>query len=239
MCWSETASIGMVGLGVAAVVVAARRGETPAIPVTLGFFTIIEALQVAGYQVLDQCGTPENQAVTMLSYLHIALQPIFINAFAMATAPGPVSPRMRRVVYVVAGTLSALLLVRLVPWDWAGSCQPGRVLCGPAWCTISGNWHLGWQVPLNNMWNELTGLYIRQFQLFDYQLAAFVLPLIYGAWRLVVLNVAAGPVLSTFLTDNPNEMPAIWCLFSICIILVSLSPVLRQRLLGSQVPATV
>ncbi len=235
MCWSENASIAMVGLGAAATLVTARRGEAPAIPVTIGYFTLMEALQVAGYRVLDQCGTSANQTVTILSYLHIALQPLFINAFAMAVAPTAVSARMRRNVYAFAALCSVMLLMRLVPFDWAGPCLPGRVLCGPEWCTISGNWHLGWQVPLNNMWETLTGIYFKPFQFSDYLLASFVLPLFYGAWRFVVFNLAAGPILANILTNNANEMPAIWCLFSIGILLVGLSPELRRRLLGSQI----
>jgi len=87
MCWSEGASVAMVGIGAVATVVTMRRGEPAAIPATLGFFTVMEALQVGGYAVLDQCGSRVNQADTLLSFLHIALQPLFINAFAMAVAP--------------------------------------------------------------------------------------------------------------------------------------------------------
>ena len=62
-----------------------------------------------------------------------------------------------------------------------------------------------------------------------YLLVAFLLPLAYGAWRLVVFHALAGPILASALTDNPNEMPAIWCLFSIGILLIGLSPMIRHR----------
>ena len=61
-----------------------------------------------------------------------------------------------------------------------------------------------------------------------YWLAVFLLPLIYGAWRFVIFHALAGPILASLLTSNPNETPAIWCLFSIGIILIGLSPLIRR-----------
>ena len=50
-----------------------------------GYFTVMEGLQVWGYTVVDSCGTPQNQAVTLLSYLHIAFQPMVFNATTTPT----------------------------------------------------------------------------------------------------------------------------------------------------------
>ena len=61
-------------------------------------------------------------------------------------------------------------------------------------------------------------------QFASYLFAVFVLPLLYGAWRFVLFHLAAGPILAWLLTDDLNEMPAIWCLLSIGIIVISLSP---------------
>lgn len=61
-------------------------------------------------------------------------------------------------------------------------------------------------------------------------IAAFGVPLIYGAWRFVLVHAFAGPILAAALTTNPNEMPAIWCLFSIAILLISLSPQVRHHM---------
>ena len=229
MCWSETATLSMVGLGTAATIVAARRGEPKAIWLTMGYFTAMEVLQAAGYRVVDQCGSPVNQSVTVLSYLHIAFQPLFINAFAMALVGDQVTPRMRRAVYGLAGLATALLLLRLVPMEWAGLCRPGDALCGPEFCTISGDWHLGWQMPINDMWRAMLPFLDTFGQFPAYMLAAFLLPLIYGAWRFVVLHALTGPILAAIITDNGNEMPAVWCLFSIGILIIGLSPMIRRQ----------
>lgn len=227
MCWSATASIVMVAAGGAATAVTYLKGEPRAIWATIGFFTAMEALQAAGYAVVDQCGSPANTTITALSYLHIALQPLFINAFAMIIAPIPPDRRVRRWVWGVAGLASALLLLRLVPLPAFGTCAPGEVLCGPAWCLRSGDWHIAWEVPLNGLPATL-GL---PLQFPAYMLAVFVLPLAYGAWRFVLFHALVGPALAWSLTRDANEMPAVWCLFSIGILATSLSPALRYRVM--------
>lgn len=227
MCFSNTATLAMIGLGTAATVITARRGEPAAIPLTLAYFTLMEGLQAVGYQVVDQCGTPVNRAVTVASYVHIGLQPLVINAFLLAITPGPVSPAMRRTVLGLAGLGSALVLARLLP---IGTCPPGQVLCGPGFCTRSGEWHIAWDMPLNGMWNWLQPLTDGMASFPAYVAAVFLLPLAYGAWRFVLMHAALGPVLATLLTDDPGEMPAIWCLFSVGLLLMGLSPAIRRGL---------
>ncbi len=237
MCWNATASVAMVGLGAAAVAITVARGEPKAIWLTLGYFTAMEALQAAGYAVVDECGTPVNQSITVLSYLHIAFQPLFINAFAMAIAPAPVSARVRCWVYGVAAVCSALMLFRLAPVDWAGACEPGDILCGEAFCLVSGNWHIAWEMPLNGLYDVVSDLIGFHIDFPDYYIAVFLLPLIYGSWRFVLFHFAAGPILASVLTSNPNEMPAVWCLFSIGILIIGLSPFVRHTVMRAHRPA--
>lgn len=229
MCWSATASIGMVGIGAVVTAVAASRGQPRAIWLTLGYFTVMEALQAAGYAVVDQCGAASNQAITLLSYLHIVFQPFFINAFAMELVPGPVKARLRRSVYLCCAASSAVMLAQLYPFEWAGSCRPGAALCGDELCLVSGEWHIAWNIPYNGLLLPLENALGIQSSLPTYFLAAFVMPLAYGAWRLVIFHALAGPILANALTANPNEVPAVWCLFSIGLLLIGLSPLIRRR----------
>ncbi|MCA2010378.1 DUF5765 domain-containing protein [Pararhodobacter sp. CCB-MM2] len=233
MCWTMGVSAAMVALGGASTVVSARRKDPLAIPVTLGYFTLMEALQVAGYAVIDQCGTPVNESVTMLSVLHIVFQPLFINAFAMALVAKPVSNAMKVLVFSLCAASSVLMLLQLYPFEWAGTCAPGSQLCAERLCTVSGDWHQAWDVPYNGMLVSLEGWTGTHWGFPSYMLVAFALPLIYGAWRLVIFHLAAGPIAASLLTDNPNEVPAIWCLFSIVIVLVALSPLVRRSVTGA------
>lgn len=205
-----------------------HQNQPRAIWITLGYFTIMEALQVAGYLVLDQCGTPANKTVTLLSYLHIVFQPFFINAFAMELVPAPVRRRVRVGVMALCAVSASVMLAQVLPASVLGTCQPGTPLCAEAWCTVSGTWHIAWDVPYNGLLTGFEAWIGSQSGFPTYMVTVFVLPLLYGAWRFVLLHAVSGPVLAWALTSNPNEMPAVWCLFSIAILVMSLSPAIRR-----------
>jgi hypothetical protein len=217
----------MTGIGAAAAFVSYRRKDATAIWLTLGYFSVMEALQVAGYSVLDQCGAAENRAVTLASYLHIAFQPFFINAFAMELVPEAAKARTKRWVYALCGVSAVVMIAQLVPWQGAGKCLPGSPLCASNLCTVSGNWHIAWNIPYNGLLLPFENAVGIHSGFPTYMIAAFLLPLVYGAWRFTFMHALVGPILAQSLTDNPNEMPAVWCLFSIFILFISLS--LRTR----------
>jgi hypothetical protein len=237
MCFSLTISAAMVGLGGVATVLTIRRRDHPVVPLALGYFTAMEALQVAGYMVLDQCASPANQTVTLLSVLHIAFQPFVINAFALSLVARGVNPRMQVAVYTLCALSAVVMLLQLYPFAWAGTCLPGSSLCADQLCTVSGDWHLAWDVPYNGLLAWISLPVIGNWGFPTYMLVVFVLPLFYGAWRLVLFHALAGPILAGLLTGNPNEVPAIWCLFSIGIVLIALSPAIRRRFEGRPLPA--
>ncbi|NNE87167.1 MAG: hypothetical protein HKN27_03745 [Silicimonas sp.] len=228
MCWSAEASVAMVAVGGLATAVARHQKQPVAIWGTLGYFTAMEALQVGGYAVLDQCGTPANRAVSVLSYLHIAFQPIFINLFAMELVPEPVKQRVRGWVLAICAASAAIMLLQLVPLPSFGACVPGTPLCAEALCTVSGAWHIAWDIPYNGLMVPIEQAFGLSSGFPSYMVAVFILPLVYGAWRFVVMHAFAGPILAQTLTSNPNEMPAVWCLFSIAILCVALSPLVRR-----------
>jgi hypothetical protein len=101
-------------------------------------------------------------------------------------------------------------------------CRVGyEPFCGEHICSVSGNWHIAWQAPLNNAipWAN-----------FGYYLPVFVLPILYGSWRFTLYHIVIGPSLARLLTDNINEWPAIWCLLSIGMLLIVIKTPLRQLL---------
>lgn len=232
MCWGLAASAGMAGLGAVAVAITMRRGRPPAVPLTLAYFSFMETLQAVGYLVVDQCANPLNQTIAFLSFLHIVFQPFFINAFAMALMPQPVQADVRGTVYAICAACAVVMLVQLYPFDWAGACRPGGALCGPSLCTVSGEWHIGWEVPYNGFMLPFERFVGTEAPFPTYALAAFIVPICYGAWRFAVFHALLGPGFAMLLTDDPREMPAIWCLFSVGIVLLSLNPWLWRRLQG-------
>ncbi|WP_417684803.1 DUF5765 domain-containing protein [Roseibium sp.] len=224
MCWSESVTFAMVASGSAATLYAMHKRMPSAISATLGYFTVMEGLQAIGYSYADACGSPVNQTVTLLSYLHIAFQPFFINALAMELVPHEVRRNVRGWVFGACFVSTIFMLVQLYPMDWAGLCRDGQPLCGPVLCLVSGSWHIGWEIPFNGIsipFDDLVGMNVG-FP--TYLATAFVLPLLYGSWRFVIFHTLVGPFLAYHLTGNLNEMPAVWCLFSIGILVIALVP---------------
>ena len=156
MCWSLGVSTGMVVVGTAATVYTARKGQPAAIYLTIGYFTIMEALQAAGYLVVNQCGLAANQVLTLLSVLHITFQPFFVNAFAMELIPAEVRHKIAFVVYGLCFASAIFMLMQLYPFDWATPCRMGQYLCGNELCMRSGAWHIAWDIPYNDFTIPLT-----------------------------------------------------------------------------------
>ena len=230
MCWSAEISVAFTVVGAVATGVAARRGAPAPIWGALGYFTAMEALQVSGYAVVDACGTTANQTVTVLSYLHIVFQPLVINLFALELVAPETKARVRRVVLGLAALSAVVMLVQLVPVAAWGRCAPGSPLCGEAFCTATGTWHIAWHVPYNGLLAPFDQMFGTNAGFPSYMLTVFVLPLFYGAWRFVAAHAVTGPMLAWALTGNANEMPAVWCLFSILILFIALSPLVRRQI---------
>lgn len=227
MCWSLEASAAMAVAGTAAAVVCWRQGQPLAVWAALGYFTVMEVLQLAGYLTVNDCSSAANKGTTLLSYLHIAFQPIVINAFVLELVPSAVKRRCRSWVLALSCAATGVMLLQLVPLPALGTCAAGAPMCAEVLCTVSGNWHIAWNVPYNGLLVPLDNALGVQSGFPVYMAAVFLMPLVYGAWRFVLMHAATGPVLAWVLTSNPDEMPAVWCLFSIVILCIGLSPWVR------------
>jgi len=211
MCWSFGASTVLAILGIIASFILYKSKKYHGLWIPLFYFSIMELLQAVTYLVLNRCSLPLNQIFTVLGYFHIAFQPFFINNAFMFFIPKEVRQKISGMVYSICFIGALLTLAQLIPFTFAGMCRQGvDVLCGTNICSASGSWHLAWFLPLN-------GLAILTF--FGYTLPAFILPLIYGAWKPTIYHIIFGPLLAWLLSPNPNEFPATWCLFSIAFIL--------------------
>lgn len=223
MCWTAAASLalGATGLGTAAVL--HKRGESYGFTIPLAYFSLMELLQFASYSSIDLCALSTNTLLTLLSYIHIAFQPIFINMFLMYLLPTRVRKRTQVLAYAAASIVTILLLIKLVPFVPESLCTIGQTLCGPTMCTVSGTWHLAWSVPTYT-WPLAGDPFIY------YAVGAFLVPLFYGAWMGVLRTIVTGPILAYALTGgNPLEWAAVWCLFSVGMVLSLLIYKLSQN----------
>jgi hypothetical protein len=221
MCWNGPASATLATVGIASTTYIALKGEDKRLWIPLAYFSLMELLQAVTYTVIDQCGLPLNQVLTLLGSLHIAFQPFFINSVSMHFIPEAIYRRIHPWVYVSCfiGTILCLLLI--YPFEWTGTCNIGHVpFCDHHLCSVSGNWHIAWGAPLN----DLEWLYLGYF------IPAFFIPLLYGSWKFTLYHILIGPGLASLLTNNINEWPAVWCLMSIGLLLIVIKTPLRQLL---------
>jgi hypothetical protein len=197
--------------------------------IPLVYFTAMEALQAVQYTVVDLCGLPMNEILTVVGYIHIAFQPFFINMVAMYFIPEEIKKKISKYVYMLCGFAAISMLIQLFPAEWAGQCLQGSMLCGEALCTVTGSWHIAWDLPLNGLYNVL----FEQFHMPmpGYVLIGILLPFIYGSWKLNSYQLLFGLVFASLMTNNPNEAAAIWCLLSVGIVMLIVSPKpLREHL---------
>lgn len=226
MCWSGEASAVLATVGLGTTLYAAYKREPLPLWIALGYFSLMELLQAFTYPVIDQCSLPANQIATLLGYLHIAFQPFFINALSLHFVPERIARRVAPWTYAFCFFSVLTMLIQVYPFEWAGLCHEDRTLCGPILCSVSGNWHIAWVLPTNNIGDWFT--YTPSHGFPTYLAAAFIVPLLYGAWRITLYHALVGPILANMTTDNLNEWPAIWCLLSIGILLLVVKTPLRR-----------
>ncbi len=147
----------------------------------------------------------------------------------MELVPKPVRVRIRHWVYFICCLCTAVILAQLYPFAGVESCRIGEPMCGTEFCVVSGEWHIAWNIPYNGLLHPFQDPYGYLVGIPTYFFAVFLLPLVYGAWRFVVFHALVGPLLAWSLTYNLNELPAIWCLFSIGILLIGSSPLINRR----------
>ncbi len=233
MCWSGEASAVLAVTGFASTTFFYRKGESKVLCLALAYFSLMELLQAFTYTVIDQCSNPSNQIATFLGYMHIAFQPFFVNAVAMYFIPQNMRRRIAPWVYSLCFTAAVIFMMRIYPFEWATFCfdkhyklmfaeeiRFSMPFCGKQICSTSGDWHIAWAIPANGSL-AMANAYIY---------AAFLLPLIFGSWKLVLYHVLTGPLLAFLTTDNMNEWAAVWCLYSIGLLLLLIKTPVRKYL---------
>lgn len=237
MCWSGEASYALAAAGLAATGYAAWKKDSPLLWLPLMYFSGMELLQGYTYSVIDQCGLGANRFATLLSYLHIAFQPFFGAMMALYFVPAAVRRLAWPICLAACSISAAVMIVQLQPLEAAGLCTPGRLLCGPQMCSVTGNWHIAWQVPVNGMFEGMAAasqgwpwhrLFADAFP--TYPIAMFLVPFLLGSWKLVIYHLLMGPVLARLTTSNPNEIPAVWCLLSIGFLMIAIKTPVRRYL---------
>lgn len=233
MCWSGEASAVLATAGFASTAYFYRKGESKALCAALAYFSLMELLQAYTYTVIDQCFNPRNQVATFLGYMHIAFQPFFVNAVAMHFIPPTLRKRISLWVYSLCFAAAVVFMMRIYPFSWGEFCfdksyqllfnsdiKFSMPFCGERICSTSGEWHIAWAIPAKG------GIGMANAYIY----ATFLLPLLYGSWKVVLYHAITGPLLSFLTTNNMNEWAAVWCLYSIGLLLLLIKTPIRHYL---------
>jgi hypothetical protein len=221
MCWSGEASTVLAAVGIGSTAYAALHGEDKRLWLPLGYFSLMEVLQAYTYTVIDDCASPGNQVATLLGYLHIVFQPFLANLISLYFVPRPVREAIEPWVYAIVSVGAVCMLVSVYPFGWAHSCHVGvEIFCGQRICSVSGDWHIAWEINRT----------VVALGVIPYVLSTFALPVLYGSWRMTLYHAVSGPGLAWLTTGNPNEMAAVWCLYSIGLLLIVAKTRLRSLL---------
>ncbi len=221
MCWSGEASAAIALGGLTSAYLLKRKGEPKEIYLPPAYFVLMEGLQAVTYIVVGDCSSAYNVWLTRIAMAHISFQPFFINMLGMEFVDKSVKRRILPYVYAICAVVAVACLARMIPaYDLLGRCELGRAMCSHTQtCAYRGEWHIGWNVLLNGF-NEGWRWYVA---------AAFILPVLYGAWKWSLYHYLVGPLLASFTTSDVSERPAVWCLFSTCIIALLVNSRLRNH----------
>ena len=230
MCWSGEASAVLASVGLATTVYAAYKKEDPRLWLALGYFSLMELLQAFTYSVIDQCSLTSNQVATMFGYLHIAFQPFFINAISMYFIPQEIKRKIETPIYIMCFISAIVMILQIYPFPNLGMCPVDYAYCSDKLCSTRGDWHIAWGVPANGMMNFLAlSPWTSMLPMYpSYFIVGFILPLLYGSWRFTLYHFLIGPALASMTTTNLDEIPAIWCLLSIGILLIVVKTPVRR-----------
>ena len=210
MNWEAVITLVFAIAGLAGAFYGWRRNASMALAFPLAYFALMGLLQSFAQTIADQCTLPANQVATLLAYLHFCFQPFFINAVALHFIDKRVASRIDLPVYTLCFTGMTLMLIQLYPFNWAGRCEPGSVMCGELLCTLRDGWHLALMLPITQ--------YLHQIPF--YFLTAILLPILYGSWRFMLAYMLCCPLAAFLITNNMNEWPVLAALLAIPFLLV-------------------
>jgi hypothetical protein len=184
----------------------------------MGYFALMETLQAMQYIWIDQCDNPVNKFLTLLGFFHLAFQPFFTNLY-LGAFMNKAQKRYLPMILIMCMFAGVMMCNRMWMSNGDHLCTKGiESMCGTRTCTFKGNVHLAWQMPLQHCDQDyFTPGFTLHF--FTFFLPSFAL----GMWQYTLFFLFSGPFTGRALTDHQDEIPSIWCFFSIAQLLLPLA----------------
>ena len=200
MCFSEKISllIGLIGLSSSIYLYNINKYAS----IGIGYFALMEILQYFQYKYINKCNNNYNKLLTIIGYLHICFQPLFVNIWLFAFTKNP------NYTFIYLSLFAGFLLAsRILFVSDEEICDTNNEpLCGYNTCSFSGKRHIAWNVrlraPGKHWFTPSIGLHF----------FLWVIPVITTfQYKPIIAMILTGPYISYLLTNNIHEQPAIWC----------------------------
>ena len=210
MCFSENMSLAIGTIGILSSVYFYNKNIYASIGI--GYFALMEIIQFFQYRVLNQCNNNYNKFLTILGYIHICFQPLFVNIWLFAFTIKP------NFIFLYMSFFAGLLLAsRLFFVKDNELCDSNNEpLCGKQTCAISGEKHIAWNIRLRapgKYWfTPSIGLHF-----FMWVIPALTIL----QMKPIMAVLLTGPYLGFLLSNNIHEQPAIWCYTSIFQMIIT------------------
>lgn len=215
MCFSMEMSYGISAAAALSAYALHRKGAPKSASVPVFYFGAMEAIQGTQYLVINQCGHGLNVFLIYLAYLHICFQPYVFNLWVTFFIE---NKKKAEIFWKYTSRLCLIGAAFMLSRVWIGPynmCPAGsEVFCAIDPCAYTGNLHISWQLPLRDAGYLTPSIFIHFF-------LWFVPAIVIGKLWLSALIFATGPVLSKIMTDDINEQPVIWCIFSTIQMLIT------------------
>lgn len=210
MCFTDNISLAIGVIGSLSSIYFYNKNAYASIGI--GYFSIMELIQYFQYKVINQCDNKYNVFLTILGYVHICFQPLFINLWLFAFTKKP------NFTFIYMSFFAGLLLLsRIFFVDNDELCDNDlEPLCGKKTCSFSGKRHIAWNIRLRAPGK---GWFTPSLGLHFFMWVIPVLTII--QLKPLLAMILTGPYFVSLLTDNIHEKPAIWCYTGVVQLLVT------------------
>ena len=200
----------LVGLGLLCALYVWLKSKSAAMTTGVLYFVLMELLQFFQYYWIDQCDNAINQWLTVVGFLHICFQPYFTHLMNGALVRHPEHITQFALVRKLALLQGAWMFSRWVLAPADAPLEYTEWLRGDKLCTLYGNYHISWSLPLLAPTYFSPSNAIHFFMMF-----APFLAMGRRFWLSGLVLFATGPLLAWYITPNLYEQAAIWCFMSI------------------------
>lgn len=214
MCFSAAWSASSFWIMFITATIAVIKRMDPRIAATLYFFSMKEAIQYFLYPNIYSCNRL-NQALSMLSWIHISFHPFFVLLFIQAFSR---QPEFYNIPLGLSLVFAVFNIIRINPAVIKVPCKVSTSpisLCQETTCTYPGKHHLayGFRLKSADTYDAYTP------NMFTYMLLMFGVPLLIGDWPIPLLNIIVATIPYAIIApNNLGEASAIWCMFAFTFV---------------------